>query len=102
MILTQKEKNNIKKELGDILSHKKEVKRVIIFGSFVTATTPHDLDVAIFQDSNENYLTLAMRYRKDVRAIAKKIPLDIIPLKTGITNDPFIDEINKGEIIYER
>ena len=75
---------------------------MVVFGSFITASSPHDLDVAIFQDSDENYLTLAMRYRKDVRHIAQKIPLDVIPLKIGVQNDSFLKEINKGEIIYER
>ena len=43
-----------------------------------------------------------MRYRKDVRHIAQKIPLDVIPLKIGAKNDLFLKEINKGEVIYER
>lgn len=102
MILSQSRKKNIKRELVDVLSKEKEVTRVIVFGSFITSTDPHDLDIAIFQDSNDDYLTLAMRYRKDVRPIAQQIPLDVIPIKTGINNDPFLKEINKGETIYER
>ncbi len=36
----------------------KEVRKVVIFGSFLTRATPNDLDVAIFQDSDETYLPL--------------------------------------------
>lgn len=102
MTLTQTDKDEIKRTLADVLSREKEVKRVVVFGSFVTASSPHDLDVAVFQDSDEKYLTLAMRYRKDVRPIARRIPVDVIPLKTGVFSDPFLTEIEKGETVYER
>jgi hypothetical protein len=60
------------------------------------------LDLAVFQTSNENYLTLSLRYRKIIRDIVKKIPVDLIPLISGKTNDFVSDEIETGEIIYER
>ena len=44
----------------------------------------------------------ALRYRKDIRSVSGRIPVDIIPLKEGVTDDPFIDQIGKGETIYER
>ncbi len=102
MTLTQIEKDEIKRTLADVLSREKEVKRVVVFGSFVTTPNPHDLDIAVFQDSDENYLTLAMRYRKDVRPVARRIPVDLIPLKDGVSGDPFLTEIKKGETVYER
>ena len=86
MTLTQIEKDEIKRTLADVLSREKEVKR----------------DIAVFQDSDENYLTLAMRYRKDVRPVARRIPVDLIPLKDGVSGDPFLTEIKKGETVYER
>lgn len=102
MTLTQKDKDEIKRTLAETLSREKEVKRVMVFGSFVTSSSPHDLDVAVFQDSDEKYLTLALRYRKDIRPIARRIPVDVIPLKAEATDDPFVGEIAKGETIYER
>ena len=102
MLFTKKEKNKIKKSLASALSVEKEVRRVVVFGSFLSDRNPHDLDIAIFQDSNEKYLDLAMRYRKDIRSIAKRIPVDVIPLKIGVSTDSFLLEIEKGEVVYER
>lgn len=102
MTLTQRDKDDIKRTLAEALSREKEVKRVVVFGSFVTSRSPHDLDIAVFQDGDEKYLTLAMRYRKDVRPIARRIPVDVIPLRTGVSDDPFLAEIEKGETVYER
>ncbi len=73
-----------------------------MFGSFVTSRTPDDLDLAVFQNSDDEYLTLAMRYRRDLRPIARRIPIDVIPLKAGVTADPFLREIERGETVYER
>ena len=50
----------------------------------------------------EKYLPLALRYRKKTREIARTIPLDIFPLKVGVENGIFLDEIKQGEVIYER
>ena len=102
MTLTEQDKDEIKRMLASALSREQEVQRVVVFGSFLDAPSPRDLDVAVFQDSDEKYLALAMRYRKDVRPIARRIPVDVIPLKIGVSDDPFIEEIGKGETIYER
>ena len=102
MVLTETEKSAIKQSLASALSKESEVQRIVVFGSFVTSATPHDLDVAVFQNSDDKYLTLAMRYRKNLRSIARRIPVDVIPLKTYATDDPFLREIEQGETIYER
>ena len=96
------DKENIKRMLVESLAHDPEVDRIIIFGSFVRSDNPGDLDVAVFQHSNESYLPLAMKYRRQTRAVARAIPLDIIPLRTGVGEDPFLEEIKSGEVIYER
>jgi len=57
--------------------------------------------VAIFQNSTEIYLKLAMKYRRLTREIAKIIPIDIFPLK-DISSGIFLNEIITGEVIYER
>ena len=65
-------------------------------------TIRHDLDVAVFQDSTEPYLPLALKYRQKTRSIAQRIPLDILPLKSSTSDNPFLAEVAKGEVVYER
>lgn len=98
----QHQKDSLKRELVSCLEGEKEIRRIVIFGSFVKSSEPRDIDVAIFQDSSEKYLPLAMKYRKKTRAIARIIPLDIIPLKAEAGSGIFMDEIAQGEVIYER
>jgi predicted nucleotidyltransferase len=102
MVMTQKDKMEIKRSLAAALSRETEVQRVVVFGSFLTSTSPEDLDVAVFQNSDDKYLTLARRYRRDLRPIARRIPIDVIPLRSSVTDDPFLKEIEQGETIYER
>ena len=89
-------------QLVSSLKIEREVCRIVVFGSFVNSDNPHDIDVAVFQDSDEKYLPLAMRYRKKTREIARLIPMDILPLKAGVEGETFLDEIERGEVVYER
>ena len=99
--MNQKERTYIKKKLRETLSKEKEVSRIIIFGSFLNSKSPGDLDVAVFQNSKEKYLNLSLKYRKLTREIAKIIPLDIIPVMEN-SEGTFLNEINMGEVIYEK
>lgn len=101
-MFTEQQKQTLKQQLVSLLGAEREVCRIVIFGSFLSSNDPHDIDVAIFQDSEEKYLPLAMKYRRKTRDIARRIPLDILPLKAGVQGEVFIDEIERGEIIYER
>ena len=101
-MFTEQQKQSLKQRLVSLLETEKEVCRIVIFGSFLSSHDPHDIDVAIFQDSNEKYLPLAMKYRRKTRDIARRIPLDILPLKAGVQGEVFMDEIEQGEVIYER
>ena len=101
-MFTEQQKQLLQQRLVNSLKTEKEVCRIVIFGSFVDSDNPHDLDVAVFQDSDEKYLPLAMKYRRKTRDIARRIPLDIIPLKAGVQGEIFMDEIEHGEVIYER
>jgi len=101
-MFTEKQKQLLKQQLVSLLENEREVCRIVIFGSFLSSRDPHDIDVAVFQDSDEKYLPLAMKYRKKTREIARRIPLDILPLKAGVQGEVFIDEIEQGEVIYER
>ena len=78
-----------------------EIDKIILFGSFVKSSAPNDIDIAIFQNSDDNYLTLSMKYRKALRDVSKKIPLDIIPIKSG-SKGVFLEEIERGKVIYEK
>jgi len=101
-MITQQQKVQLKRQLVSCLSGEKEICRIVIFGSFLKSPDPHDLDVAVFQDSSEKYLPLAMKYRKKTRPIARIIPLDIIPLKVDAGTETFMGEVAQGEVIYER
>ncbi len=102
MELTEKQKERIKKELVSCLSSNENVNKIVIFGSFAISINPKDLDVAVFQDSDEGYIPLSMRYRKQTRNIAKKIPIDIFPIKADAKNNSLLSEIADGEVVYER
>lgn len=83
------------------LSQFKEIDKVILFGSFIKSNNPNDIDIAIVQNSNDNFLTLSLKYRKVLRNLSKTIPLDIVPIKAN-TNGVFLEEINKGQVVYEK
>jgi uncharacterized protein len=101
MNLTDNSKLNFISIIKDKLSQFSEINKVILFGSFVKSNNPNDIDIAIIQNSNDNFLTLSLRYRKVLRELSKMIPLDIVPIKAN-TNGVFLEEINKGQIVYER
>jgi predicted nucleotidyltransferase len=101
MAFTETQKDGIKKELRSLLSSETEVTKIVIFGSFLNSANPHDIDIAVFQNSNQKYLPLSMKYRRLTRQIAKILPIDIIPIKSN-TKNFFINEIESGEVIYER
>lgn len=102
MVLDPKQKESLKKELVSCLSGDVEIQRIVIFGSFVDSSSPEDMDVAVFQNSAESYLSLAVKYRTQARRVSRRIPLDIIPLRSNVMNDPFLKEIERGETVYER
>jgi predicted nucleotidyltransferase len=101
-MINEDEKQNLKRELVGCLKAEKEVRRIVIFGSFLNSANPHDIDVAVFQDSNDQYLPLALKYRKITRGISSIIPLDIIPIRSDASSGFMMDEIRQGEVIYER
>jgi len=101
-MFSEKQKQLLKQQLVSSLKTESEVCRIVVFGSFASSDNPHDMDVAVFQDSNEKYLPLAMKYRKKTREIARMIPMDILPLKADAEGEAFLDEIERGEVVYER
>ena len=102
MVLDVQQKESLKNELVACLSGDQEIRRIVIFGSFLDSASPEDMDVAVFQDSSEAYLPLAVKYRQQTRPVARRIPLDIIPLRNDVQDDPFLKEIERGETVYER
>lgn len=79
------------------------IKKVVLFGSFLHEDNPHDIDIAIFDDSGKDYLKLALEYRKAIRDLNLNLPVDLIPIKYGYKKGGmFLKEIDKGEVIYER
>lgn len=102
MTLTESDKIRIKRELVERLSGESEIDKIVVFGSFLDSCNPNDVDVAIFQNSSQKYLQLALRYRKMTRDISTKIALDIIPLKAGVSDNIMLESIARGEVIFER
>lgn len=100
--MNSEKKDKLKEEIIKKLKSEKEIRKIVIFGSFLNSTEPHDIDVAVFQDSDDNYLTLALKYRKLIREITRKIPIDIIPIRANVSEGSFLSEIESGELIYER
>ena len=101
MKITKEKKKVIIENIKNNLSSFREIEKIIIFGSFLKKNSPNDIDIAIFQDSKEDFLTLSLRYRKVLREIAKIIPLDILPIKKN-SNSYILDEIKSGITIYEK
>jgi uncharacterized protein len=101
MLLSNDIKETLKREIIDRLTEFPEVRKVVVFGSFVTSDDPDDLDIAVFQASDESYYPLAMKYRRALRTVAYKIPLDIIPIRRSPELGSFMKEIEKGELLYE-
>lgn len=101
MINSNDRKELIKNRLREKLSNEQEIEKIVLFGSFINSNNPHDVDVAIFQNSDEQYLALALKYRKLVKDISKFFPVDVIPMKSSV-KDTFLDNIENGEIIYEK
>lgn len=101
MTLTEIQKDKIKNKIREKFSKEREVQKVVVFGSFIKSEHPNDIDIAIFQNSDESYLSLALKYRKLIREISRILPTDVIPLKSNTEGD-FIDEIQTGQLIYEK
>jgi len=95
-------KIQMKKGIVDSLKGEKEIEKIIIFGSFNKSESPNDLDLAVVQNSSENYLSLALKYRKLVRNISKEIAIDVFPIVSKSENSFFKNEVESGEIIYAR
>jgi predicted nucleotidyltransferase len=102
MHMTPAAKNKIKNKVLEQLCSDKAIKKIVVFGSFVTSDDPVDMDLAIFSESERDYLTQAMEYRKKLRDIAGQIPIDVIPVKIPHEEVSFMKEINNGEVIYEK
>lgn len=101
MLLTPQDKSQIKRDVVMALRDQSEIRKIVIFGSFTTSDTPNDIDIAIFQDSNEKYLPLALKYRRLLRSAIADIPADVVPVRPNPLPSAFLDEILKGETLYE-
>lgn len=95
-------KIQMKNEIVNSLRGEKEIERIIIFGSFNHSEFPNDLDIAVVQNSSENYLSLALKYRKLIRNISKEIAVDVFPIVNKTENSFFKNEVESGEVIYAR
>ncbi len=95
-------KIELKSKIVDSLKGQKEIERIIIFGSFNRSDSPNDIDIAVVQNSSDNYLTLALKYRKLIRNITKEIAANIFPIVRKNENIFFKNKVETGEVIYAR
>ena len=101
-MVTAREKQALKRQLVSCLKGDKSIRKIIVFGSFLDSDVPGDMDVAVFQESRKGYLELALKYRKMIRTVALKIPVDIFPVRPDAGDAAILEEIKNGEVIYER
>ena len=101
MMLTPDDKIQIKRDVVMALRDESEIRKIVIFGSFTTSDNPNDIDIAIFQDSSEKYLPLALKYRRLLDRLGSRFPLDVLPIRPDPSPGGFLEEILKGETIYE-
>ena len=95
-------KIELKSKIVDSLKGQKEIERIIIFGSFNRSDSPNDIDIAVVQNSSDNYLTLALKYRKLIRNITQEIAANIFPIVRKNENIFFKNKVETGEVIYAR
>lgn len=95
-------KKELKNKIADLLKGENEIEKIIVFGSFNKSDSPNDIDIAVIQNSSENYLKLAVKYRKLVRSVSKEIAVDIFPVVEKNDNIFFTNEVVTGEVIYAR
>ena len=100
--LTAEERDALKQQVVACLRNEPEVRRIVLFGSFTGSSSPQDVDVAVFQESEEGYLPLALKYRRLLRPVANRIPVDVIPLRATDASGAFLREIEQGEVVYVR
>jgi predicted nucleotidyltransferase len=100
--LTPEERDALKQQLVECLCNEPEVRRIVLFGSFVESPSPQDVDVAVFQESEEGYLPLALKYRRLLRPVTRRIPVDVFPLRARGATGAFLHEIERGEVVYVR
>ena len=100
--MTGADKETIKKDVVQCLSGAEEIRKIVVFGSFNAAESPNDIDVAVFQGSKAPYLELALKYRKMLRPVLRRIAVDVIPVRPDPAQTTFLSEIEAGEVIYER
>ena len=95
-------KNTITQYLVEAMKDDPEIRQIIVFGSFLRSEHPGDIDVAVRGTFQQGYLETAIRLRKKVRHIAKILPVDIVPIREDAPHNAFMQEITKGQVIYER
>jgi predicted nucleotidyltransferase len=100
--LTPEERDALKQQVVACLRNEPEVQRIVLFGSFVASASPEDVDVAVFQESEEGYLPLALKYRRLLRPVARRIPVDVFPLRAHDAAGAFLQEVERGEVVYVR
>lgn len=99
--MTPEDKSQLLSEVSRCLRPADEVRKVVVFGSFLRSDSPNDMDVAVFVDGGLSYLDIAVKLRRLAEPVARRIPLDIVPIRPD-AKGAILDEIAQGTVVYER
>lgn len=64
MFLSKEQKQELRDQIVASLIMDINVTKIVIFGSFLESAAPESINVAVFQESNEGYFQLSMKYKK--------------------------------------
>ena len=94
------------KETTRRLSHFPEVKKIILFGSYLEGRRDllTDLDILVVMETDEDFLT---RMKRIYQALDSKVDIDVLAYTPGelekLKDRGFIKKVlREGEIIYKR
>lgn len=100
MLITNEEKNKITDMIAEKISGP-EVKKLILFGSFVESANPNEINLAIISEENLDYISKVAKYRKKIKDLSKKIPVQIFPLLSS-EKIYLHDKIKHGVTLYSK
>ncbi len=91
------DKQNIRRQLRTAFIDDGTIEKIVVFGSFITSESPNDLDLAVFCNSSDDYLTLSLALRKKLRDISSIIPIDLVPI--AMPCDPSATFMQKSTMV---
>jgi len=102
VILSKEQKQELKDRISASLNTDINVTKIVIFGPFLESVAPKSINVAVYQESTEGYFQLSMKYRKKMKALTRKIQINIFPIRNNIEEATILTEMEITEVIFKR